>query len=247
MGRHWGVSGSDPGGTQQVFAGRLRVMAKGELLELRLEDPSTGDLFALCPVPPDKKDAYVEQVTDSSRNFVIRVEDPASGRHAFLGMGFAERGEAFDFNVAMSDHVRHCQRDTAIMAAQQGGGGNGGSRSGSGGAAALSNADAAVLYQPQKDLSLKEGQTIHVSVKPGMSSSHAVGRKAGAGLAAAKLAPPLGGGLLPPPPGPGLLAPPPAAAAAPMPHQPAAAAQEWTAFSEPAPAPEAAGGWATFD
>ncbi len=68
---------------------------------MRIEDTSNGDLFAVAPVPLGKKDIVVEGATDSSRYFVLRVEDPASKRHAFLGMGFTERGDAFDFNVAL--------------------------------------------------------------------------------------------------------------------------------------------------
>ena len=32
--------------------------------------------------------------------------DPPAGRHAFVGMGFLERSDAFDFNVALQDHVK---------------------------------------------------------------------------------------------------------------------------------------------
>lgn len=61
----------------------------------------SGDLFALCPIPPGKRNVCVEAVTDSSRYYVLRVEDPATKRHAFLGLGFNERGEAFDFSAAL--------------------------------------------------------------------------------------------------------------------------------------------------
>ena len=67
-------------------------------------NPCLGDLFAACPV-----DAFpglaVEAVSDSSRYFVLRLQDP-SGKHAFVGMGFQDRGDAFDFNVALQEHFK---------------------------------------------------------------------------------------------------------------------------------------------
>ena len=40
----------------------------------------------------------------------LRLEqqvDQTTGRHAFMGLGFGDRGDAFDFNVALSDHEKH--------------------------------------------------------------------------------------------------------------------------------------------
>jgi hypothetical protein len=84
--------------TTWIWSGRLVITAKGELCTVRLEDES-GQVFAQCPV---RNPSVVEAVTDSSRYFVIRVED--GPRHAFLGIGFTDRSDAFDFNVAISDH-----------------------------------------------------------------------------------------------------------------------------------------------
>lgn len=62
---------------------------------------SRDELFAVCPVEYGKRAACVEPCVDSSRYYVVRVEDPGTKRHAFLGMGFEQRTDAFDFNEAM--------------------------------------------------------------------------------------------------------------------------------------------------
>lgn len=58
-------------------------------------------VFANAPYDPQKPS--VEAVLDSSRYFVIRVED--AGRKAFIGMGFVERTDSFDFSEL---HISPC-------------------------------------------------------------------------------------------------------------------------------------------
>ncbi|KAI9331629.1 adaptin ear-binding coat-associated protein 2-like protein [Obelidium mucronatum] len=87
-----------------LWKGRMRVIAKGDDCYINLEDSTTGELFAMCPYPPDG--THVEPVLDSSRYFVLTLVDPTSGRKAFIGMGFQERSDAFDFNVALQDHIK---------------------------------------------------------------------------------------------------------------------------------------------
>ncbi|KAI4341771.1 hypothetical protein MLD38_026455 [Melastoma candidum] len=77
--------------------------------QVRLEDPGSGELFATCIIYPGSREASVETVLDSSRYFVLRIED-GRGKHAFIGLGFNERNEAFDFNVALSDHEKYAKR-----------------------------------------------------------------------------------------------------------------------------------------
>jgi hypothetical protein len=48
----------------------------------------------------------VEPVLDSSRYFVLRVEGDG-GKRAYIGMGFAERGDAFDFQASSCQQGRH--------------------------------------------------------------------------------------------------------------------------------------------
>ena len=96
--------------SDKIWSGRLRVVSCGDRCEIRLEDPATGELFAACFVLPGQRESAVETVLDSSRYFVLRIED-GRGKHAFFGLGFNERNEAFDFNVALSDHQKYVKRE----------------------------------------------------------------------------------------------------------------------------------------
>lgn len=68
---------------------------------LGFDFPYPGELFAQCPY--DLAGKAVEPTLDSSRYFALRVIDVNSGKSAYLGMGFRERPEAFDFQVALQD------------------------------------------------------------------------------------------------------------------------------------------------
>eukprot|EP00250_Pteridium_aquilinum_P018464 c24100_g1_i2 orf=178-1032(-) len=174
--------------SDKIWSGRLRVVSAAELCEIRLEDANTGELFAACHVHPGKRDISVEAATDSSRYFVLRIDD-GGGKHAFIGLGFSERNEAFDFNVALSDHEKH-----ALHKEKED-----------------SHDDNPNESLPSLDLRLKEGETIRINVKTKPTSNtgmitHAGGTNiaASSGHIKAPLAPPPGGGRLrsplPPPP-----------------------------------------------
>jgi hypothetical protein len=98
---------SDP--SLHLWAGKCKVVAKGEECTVILEDTKTGKPFAVCAIntKPGAPKA-VEKVIDSSRFFVLRIEN--QGKHAFIGIGFSERSEAFDFNVALQDHQKFLDR-----------------------------------------------------------------------------------------------------------------------------------------
>ncbi|CAH8825961.1 unnamed protein product [Trichobilharzia szidati] len=88
---------------------RLRVVSKGKDLVILLEDKNSGQLFAKCPV-----DSFpgisVEPVLDSSRYFVIRLVSN-DGRTTFTGIGFTERSDSFDLNVAIQDHFKWLKQE----------------------------------------------------------------------------------------------------------------------------------------
>lgn len=68
---------------EPTWNGRMRMVASGASLNIKLEDKISGQLFANCPV-----EAYpgvaIEAVSDSSRYFVLRIQDD-NGRSAFIG------------------------------------------------------------------------------------------------------------------------------------------------------------------
>ena len=87
---------------------RIRVVAVGKRAAIRLQDEHAGELFAEAPIR-EPLDRYVEPVADSSRYFVLRIDD-GQGKHAFIGLGFRDRSESYDFNATLQDHWKGIAR-----------------------------------------------------------------------------------------------------------------------------------------
>ncbi|KAM8927890.1 adaptin ear-binding coat-associated protein 2 [Pelodytes ibericus] len=152
---------------QPAWSGRLRITARGNAAFIKLEDRNTGELFAQAPVEQFPGIA-VESVTDSSRYFVICIED-GNGRRAFIGVGFADRGDAFDFNVALQDHFKWVKQQTEFAKQAQ-------------------NPDPG----PKLDLGFKEGQTIKINIA-NIKKKEGVKPRPVSGGAPSLLPPPPGG------------------------------------------------------
>ncbi|CAN7138780.1 unnamed protein product [Brassica rapa subsp. narinosa] len=138
--------------SDKIWSGRLRVVSCKDRCEIRLEDSSSGDLFAACFVDPARRENSVEPSLDSSRYFVLRIDD-GRGKYAFIGLGFAERNEAFDFNVALSDHEKYVRREKEKEAGE------------------TSESDDHIDIHPAVNHRLKEGETIRINVKPKPTTS----------------------------------------------------------------------------
>ncbi|XP_039296424.1 NECAP-like protein CG9132 [Nilaparvata lugens] len=162
------------------WTGRMRLVAKGKECVLKLEDKTSGELFAKCPIP-DYPGPAVEAVSDSSRYFVLRIQDD-NGRNAFIGVGFQDRSDSFDLNVALQDHFKWVKKSAEIEKEKE-------------------------EPKQQLDLRFKEGETIKINMKitkkdgseVSSSKPKAAARPGGAAQ-----------GFLPPPPGGLKIAPPPA-------------------------------------
>jgi len=150
------------------WTGRMRCVTLGSKLEIRLEDKTSGELFAACPVQvyPGKS---VEPVTDSSRYFVICVQD--KGRSAYIGIGFADRADSFDLNVTLQDHFKYLKKESEFgkeqLEAEKG---------------------------PKLDLAFKAGQTIRINIPNKKAEDEDTKPKLSRGMGVA-----LPGRILPPP------------------------------------------------
>ncbi|KAL8267671.1 hypothetical protein R6Q59_001469 [Mikania micrantha] len=94
-----------------AWEGTMKVVSKGEECIIRLEDKATGEIYARAFLR-DGELHPVEPVIDSSRYFVLRVEENIGGRlrHAFIGIGFRERPQAYDFQAALHDHMKYLDK-----------------------------------------------------------------------------------------------------------------------------------------
>ncbi|ESK94156.1 adaptin ear-binding coat-associated protein 1 [Moniliophthora roreri MCA 2997] len=166
-----------------LWKGRMRIIEKSTGVSILLEDSQTGAMFARAEYDPAKP--CVEAVLDSSRYFVVRVED--SGKKAYIGLGFAERTDSFDFNVALQDYTKRWKAAKNPPTSDE---------------AETVTPSPHIPAGPKKDYSLKEGQTFSISIpgrkKPDAESSSSLlgSDNVSSGFGS-------GGGipLLPPPPG----------------------------------------------
>lgn len=82
------------------------MISKGDECYIKLDEKSTGQFFGKCPI--DKyPDHSIEPVSDSSRYFVLRLVNEQTGRSASVGIGFVDRSDSFDLNVALQDHFKY--------------------------------------------------------------------------------------------------------------------------------------------
>jgi len=144
--------------SEPEWTGRMKLVSKGNDCTIKLEDKNSGELFAKCPIEQYPGIA-IESVADSSRYFVLRLQDDNGvfckyhfddkveifeifflGRSAFIGIGFTDRSDSFDLNVALQDHFKRLQTDQAIEKEKE-------------------------EPKQQLDLSFKEGETIKINMK----------------------------------------------------------------------------------
>lgn len=104
-----------------IWTGEIHVIAHEDWLKLRFLEWQTHTLFAdsialnckLANNPSHLQHSthtYIEPCRDSSRYFIVRVQDPTTGTITRLGIGFRERPSAFDLNACIHDRVRQVQR-----------------------------------------------------------------------------------------------------------------------------------------
>ncbi|GAA5979217.1 hypothetical protein JCM10908_002842 [Rhodotorula pacifica] len=184
--------------SEPMWRGRMRVIEKGSEIPtscfINLEDANSGELFAQSPYKPTKANPNggCEAVLDSSRYFVLTVVDATSGQKAYVGMGFPERTESFDFNVALqrvnaltnrtcpsADWSKRQNPPKLVPELPS--------------SSSSSSTSSSASAQPSQDFSLKAGETISIKLG-GLSTKKKADPAKSAGGGG------LGGFMLPPPP-----------------------------------------------
>ena len=90
--------------TEQMAVVKVLVVTRGRDTLIKLLRADNGKVVAVAPVRPDGP-AAVEQVSDSSRYFALRVEN-AAGNTATVGLGLNKREDAFDLKSCLAECAR---------------------------------------------------------------------------------------------------------------------------------------------
>jgi hypothetical protein len=75
-----------------------------------LKKKDTGAVYCMAPIKPGGPDCY-EKSFDSSRYFVLRLEDPRTRKTGTIGIGFNKREEALEFKVTVQDFLEGVKRE----------------------------------------------------------------------------------------------------------------------------------------
>jgi len=139
------------------------------VINLYETDDTTGKLRTM--------EYYVQHVIDSSRYFVLRLQN--KGRQIFIGVGFRERFDAVNFKECLNDYVSSLERERRAEQMQQ----EYAAQSSLSSSAATvtdsndvqqgSSAEQDLVENIPSKLSLKEGEKIHINLgkKGGKSSA----------------------------------------------------------------------------
>eukprot|EP00543_Licmophora_paradoxa_P008704 CAMPEP_0202451762 /NCGR_PEP_ID=MMETSP1360-20130828/10127_1 /ASSEMBLY_ACC=CAM_ASM_000848 /TAXON_ID=515479 /ORGANISM="Licmophora paradoxa, Strain CCMP2313" /LENGTH=268 /DNA_ID=CAMNT_0049070415 /DNA_START=94 /DNA_END=900 /DNA_ORIENTATION=- len=145
---------------------------------------------------------FAEGVVDSSRYFVLRIENPETNQSIHIGVGFRERDDASNFRMALQDYERSIKRQQKAEAMHL-------AYEGTTATAEGDTEEATTAQKPEvlpevSKLTLKEGEKIHIKLRghdstPGKKKERK-GSKTGVPLLLKKPPPPAD--IVPPPPSP---------------------------------------------
>jgi hypothetical protein len=147
----------------------VKIISRGRVCSIVLID-NENKIFAVCYA---SEDGAVERTLDSGRYFVLRITNQ-QGRHAFIGIAFNERNDAFDFNVTLSEFKNEIEREDQANKLT------------------LESSSSSAIVQPLKDMSLKDGEKIKIKLTSSSKKKNDE-NPAGIGNKLTLLPPPRGG------------------------------------------------------
>jgi len=94
--------------TNNIWTGKLKVVIRttDEKEEVTIKFINAeGKLFGEAPLETGNLRSAFEPVSDSSRYFVVKLQDKAKAKHAYVGLGFNDRSDAFDVNYVLTQYT----------------------------------------------------------------------------------------------------------------------------------------------